>query len=173
MLVFETLKNKKSDLLNSNTCSYSRLYGSLTTNPQKNGQIFQHIRLKLSKYRFLFQCFMTGQLWRFTSEMNLMNKNGSWMYQDKEWHIPAESYNGGIEDQDSGDVLGLLDNATVHGSMVDLQDKMRSLSESQRWTRGIADRSGWFKLKNPLSGRVLTAQTSSTLTISGIQKQKL
>ena len=28
MLVFETLKNKKSDFLNSNTCSYSRLYGS-------------------------------------------------------------------------------------------------------------------------------------------------
>ena len=102
--------------------------------------------------------------------MNLMNKNGSWMYQDKEWHIPAESYDGGIEDQDSGDVLGLLDNATVHGSKVDLQDKMRSLSEGQRWTRGIADRSGWFKLKNPLSGRVLTAQTSSTLTISGTQK---
>ena len=99
-----------------------------------------------------------------------MNKNGSWMYQDKTWNIPAESYDGGIEDQDSGDVLGLLDNATVHGSKVDLQDKMRSLSESQRWTRGIADRSGWFKLKNPLSGRVLTAQTSSTLTISGIQE---
>ena len=114
---------------------------------------------------------MTGQLWRFTSEMNLMNKNGSWIYQDKEWHIPAESYDGGIEDQDSGFVLGLLDNNTVHGSMVDLQDKMRSLSESQRWTRGIADRSGWFKLKNPLSGRVLTAQTSSTITISGIQKK--
>ena len=95
------------------------------------------------------------------------------MYEDKAWNIPAESYNGGIEDQGSGVVLGLLDNATVHGSMVDLQDKMRSLSESQRWTRGLADRSGWFKLKNPISGRVLTAQTSSTLTISGIKKQKL
>ena len=99
-----------------------------------------------------------------------MNKNGGWMYEDKAWNIPAESYNGGIEDQGSGVVLGLLDNATVHGSKVDLQDKMRSLSEGQRWTRGIADRSGWFKLKNPLSGRVLTAQTSSTLTISGIQE---
>ena len=116
---------------------------------------------------------MTGQLWRFTTEMNLMNKNGSWMYQDKVWNIPAESYNGGIEDQDSGDVLGLLDDATVHGSKVDLQDKMRSLSESQRWTRGTADRSGWFKLKNPLSGRVLTAQTSSTLTISGTVKSRV
>ena len=97
-----------------------------------------------------------------------MNKNGSWMYQDKAWNIPAESYDGGIEDQDSGDVLGLLDNATVRGSMVDLEDKTRALSESQRWTRGIADRSGWFKFKNPYSGRVLTAQTSSILTISGI-----
>ena len=28
MLVFKTLKNKKSDFLNSNTCSYSRLYGT-------------------------------------------------------------------------------------------------------------------------------------------------
>ena len=27
MLVFETLKNKESDFLNSNTCFYSRLYG--------------------------------------------------------------------------------------------------------------------------------------------------
>ena len=31
MLVFETLKNKKSDFLNSNTCQYSRLYGMWTT----------------------------------------------------------------------------------------------------------------------------------------------
>ena len=105
--------------------------------------------------------------------MNLMNKNGSWMYQDKAWNIPAESYDGGIENQDSGDVLGLLDNATIHGSMVDLQDKMRSLSESQRWTRDIADRSGWFKLKNPLSGKVLTAPTSSILTISGIKEKNI
>ena len=29
MLVFETLKNKKSDFLNSNTCFCSRLYGNL------------------------------------------------------------------------------------------------------------------------------------------------
>ena len=29
MLVFETLKNKKSDFLNSNTCFCSQLYGIL------------------------------------------------------------------------------------------------------------------------------------------------
>ena len=37
MLVFETLKNKNSDFLNSNTCSCSRLYGILLVAPQNFG----------------------------------------------------------------------------------------------------------------------------------------
>ena len=100
--------------------------------------------------------------------MKLMNKNGNWMYQNKAWSIPSECYDGNIEDQDSGDVLGLLDDATAHGSKVVLEDKARTLIDGQRWVRGVADKTGWFKLKNPFSGRVLTSQTPSILIISGI-----
>jgi hypothetical protein len=44
MLVFETLKNKISDFLNSNTCFCSRLYGSLIN--QKNNTSFQKAAVK-------------------------------------------------------------------------------------------------------------------------------
>ena len=37
MLVFETLNNKKSDFLNSNTCSYLRLNGTYTFFQRKEG----------------------------------------------------------------------------------------------------------------------------------------
>ena len=43
MLVFETLKNKKSDFLNSNTCFCSRLYGRITFPIVNVIQIFEKV----------------------------------------------------------------------------------------------------------------------------------
>ena len=43
MLLFETLKIKKSDFLNSNTCFYSRLYGIRSCNNHTGEAILQEL----------------------------------------------------------------------------------------------------------------------------------
>ena len=100
--------------------------------------------------------------------MNLLNKNGKWMHQEKAWTLTAEESEGNIEDQSSGKVLGLLNDGTEIGTLVVLESKKRSVcSEGQKWLRDYADEGGWFRLKNPLSGRVLTAQDQTIISITG------
>ena len=100
--------------------------------------------------------------------MKLLNKNGKWMHQEKAWTLTAEESEGNIEDQSSGKVLGLLNDGTEIGTLVVLESKKRSVcSEGQKWLRDAADEGGWFRLKNPLSGRVLTAQDQTIISIAG------
>ena len=99
--------------------------------------------------------------------MKLVNKNGSWSHQEKVWNMPTEGSYGHIEDQASGEVLSLWNDSTDLGSMVGLEPKDRHLSDEQLWTRGMADGNGWFRFKNPISGRVLSVQTFSSATIAG------
>ena len=90
------------------------------------------------------------------------------MHQEKAWTLTAEGSEGNIEDQLSGKVLGLLNNGTEIGTLVILESKKRSVcSEGQKWLRDAADEGGWFRLKNPLSGRVLTAQDQTIISITG------
>ena len=111
-----------------------------------------------------------GQRWKFNDDMKLMNKNSNWLYQENSWTITAEGSEGNIEDQSSGKVLGLFNNNTELGTMVVLEPKKRSVSsEGQKWLRDLADESGWFRLRNPLSGRVLTAQTPTITALAGIK----
>ena len=78
------------------------------------------------------------------------------MYQDNAWTITAEGSVGNIEDQSSGKVLGLLNDGKDMGTLIILESKKRSLcSEGQKWLRDMNDENGWFRLKNPLSGKVL------------------
>ena len=89
--------------------------------------------------------------------MKLVNKNGDWIYHDNAWTITAEGSVGNIEDQSSGKVLGLLNDGKEMGTLVILESKKRSLcSEGQKWLRDMNDEDGWFRLKNPLSGKFLT-----------------
>ena len=100
--------------------------------------------------------------------MKLLNKNGSWVHHEKAWTLTAEGSEGNIEDQLSGKVLGLLNNGTEIGTPVILESKKRSVcSKGQKWLRDAADEGGWFRLKNPLSGRVLTAQDQTIISITG------
>ena len=102
------------------------------------------------------------------NNMKLLNRNGSWVHQEKAWTLTAEGSEGNIEDQLSGKVLGLLNNGTEIGTPVILESKKRSVcSEGQKWLRDAADEGGWFRLKNPLSGRVLTAQDQTIISITG------
>ena len=115
-----------------------------------------------------FETQFVGQLWKLTNEMKLINKNGNWMHDNLAWTITAEGSEGNIEEQSSGKVLGLLNDATDIGTPVGLESKKRSVSsDGQKWLRDIADVNGWFRLKNPLSGRVLTAQSSTVIAIAG------
>ena len=95
--------------------------------------------------------------------MKLVNKNGGWEHLDKLWNLPSEGYEGHIEDQASGDVLGLWNDATALGTMVGLEPKDQPLSDEQKWVRGIADVNGWFRLKNPCTGKVLSVALSSMI----------
>ena len=99
--------------------------------------------------------------------MKLVNKNGSWTHQDKVWNIPAEGSYGHIEDQLSGEVFGLWNDATDIGTLVGLEPKDRPQSDEQIWQRGDADGNGWFRFKNPCSDKVLSVQTFSSPTIAG------
>ena len=109
-----------------------------------------------------------GQLWKLNDNMKLINKNGSWIYQDNTWTITAEGSVGCIEDQASSKVLGLFNDCKDLGTLVILESKKRSVcSEGQKWLRSMTDEHGWFRLKNPLSGRVLTAESSSVIAITG------
>ena len=90
------------------------------------------------------------------------------MHENFAWTITAEGSEGNIEEQSSGKVLGLLNDSTDIGTTVVLESKKRSVSsDGQKWLRDIADVNGWFRLKNPLSGRVLTAQSSTVTAIAG------
>ena len=40
-------------------------------------------------------------------------------------------------------------------------------SEGQKWLREVPNKSGWFRLKNPYSGKVLTAQNATITSITG------
>ena len=109
-----------------------------------------------------------GQLWKMNNNMKLLNQNGSWVHQEKAWTLTAEGSEGNIEDQFSGKVLGLLNNDTEIGTLVTLESKKRSVcSEGQKWLRDVTDEGGWFRLKNPLSGRVLTVQDQTITSITG------
>ena len=71
------------------------------------------IRPKLI-YEYLFDYFFSifqGQLWKLTDEMKLINSNGNWLHQGNAWTITAEGSEGNIEDQTSGRVLGILNDA--------------------------------------------------------------
>ena len=101
--------------------------------------------------------------------MKLVNKNGGWTHQDKVWNIPAEGAYGHIEDQVSGEVLGLWEKATDLGTLVGLEPKERPQTDEQIWQRGVASPNGWFRFKNPCSNRVLSVQTFASATIAGIE----
>ena len=129
---------------------------------------FFKLQIICLKERFLV---LIGQLWKLNDDMKLINKNGNWIYQDNTWTITAEGSVGNIEDQSSGKVLGLLNDGKDVGTLVILESKKRSLcSEGQKWLRDMNDENGWFRLKNPLSGKVLTAQTSSIIALTGKER---
>ena len=80
---------------------------------------------------------------------------------------------GYIKHKQSLEVLGLLDGDTIEDTEVILEAKKEVSNNTQKWvkddseidSKDLAD--GWFKLKNLISGRFLTATSPTVLTVSG------
>ena len=80
---------------------------------------------------------------------------------------------GYIKDKESLEVLGLLDGETIEDTEVILEAKKEVSNNTQKWvkddseidSKDLAD--GWFKLKNVMSGKFLTATSPTVLTVSG------
>jgi hypothetical protein len=64
--------------------------------------------------------------------------------------------------------LGLMDDATIKGTKVILETRDEQKRVGQEWFRSKLDSEGWFTLKNPISGRYLTAASNISTTITGI-----
>ena len=64
--------------------------------------------------------------------------------------------------------LVLMDDATIKGTKVILETRYEKTRVGQEWFRSKLDSEGWFTLKNPISGRYLTADSNISTTITGI-----
>ena len=113
-----------------------------------------------------------GQQWNHLKHSKqLVNKNigREWKYGKKKWIIADEGTEGTIEDQDSGYVLGLVENSNTNaGTMVILQEKNASTIGTQTWLRTKANSEGFFLITNPATGKVLTALNKDNITIRGM-----
>ena len=71
----------------------------------------------------------------------------------------------------SGNVYGInVDPADTNGNEIQLQPKDESSSDGQKWVREQVDGNGWFPLKNPNSGKILSAINESSLVARGKYK---
>ena len=94
----------------------------------------------------------------------LINRNQykKWLYDSTDPYVlPNEGATGYVE-HPNGMVLGILSNTTVV-----LEEKSSAITDDQKWLRGTGDNNDWFTLTNPKSGKVLTATSSSALSIEG------
>ena len=69
--------------------------------------------------------------------------------------------------------MGLLDGETTEDTEVILEAKEEVSKNTQKWVKDISEidskdlEDGWFKLKNVISGKFLTARSPTVLTASG------
>ena len=63
-----------------------------------------------------------------------------------------------------------LDNNTAGSAVV--EEALDATDAGQKWERSADDSSGYFTLKNPNSGKFLSAANADTLTIQGIKKRE-
>ena len=63
-----------------------------------------------------------------------------------------------------------VDPAKPNGNEIQLQPKDESSSDGQKWVREQDVGNGWFPLKNPNSGKILSALNESSLVARGKHK---
>ena len=75
---------------------------------------------------------------------------------------------GYVEDKATGKVLGILNNDTVSGTEVLLMEKVKPITERQKWSRLSVLSPGFlqrFALINSYSGKALTVHPDTKITI--------
>ena len=93
----------------------------------------------------------------------LINRNFlPWTYTNSAPYVLPDEGKEGFIEHPNGTVLSILSDDTVV-----LQAKSSPISDDQKWLRGALDANDWFTLTNPKSGKVLTAPSTSTLSIEG------
>ena len=104
------------------------------------------------------------QLWSLTKEgklINKLNRTEVWEYQDKVWNMR----DGYIQDQNSSNVIALMDDVKASGTRVILTTKINT-SDSATWTKGsVYDQ--WFHLKPEGFDLFLTAEGNNMTTVTG------
>ena len=69
--------------------------------------------------------------------------------------------------------MGLLDGETIEDTEVILETKKEVPINTQKWVKDVSEIDskdlvdGWFRLKNVVAGRFLTATSPTVLTVSG------
>ena len=69
--------------------------------------------------------------------------------------------------------MGLLDGETIEDTEVILEAKKEVSNNAQKWVKDVSEidskdfADGWFKLKNLVAGRFLTATSPTVLIVSG------
>ena len=101
-----------------------------------------------------------GQTWGFGFSGDLENDcEGTYGDMFFSWTIPAEHTEDYIEDQVTGQVLGLKDDSTVSGTEVIWESKFIPISIYQKWQRiPFPNIIGTFIMINPYSGKTLTVK---------------
>ena len=96
----------------------------------------------------------------------MVSKNGEWEFSNESWAtaLSKENWLEGHEiflKTSSGKILDLTNSRDKVG-LLNLQD----CGSWKKWLIVEAHEEGWFKLKKPNSGRVLTATTNSSTSIT-------
>ena len=90
-----------------------------------------------------------------------MNRTGIWEYQGKVWNMR----DGYIQDQNSSNVIALMDDVKASGTRVILTNRINT-SDSATWTKGsVYDQ--WFHLKPEGLNMFLTAESNNLTTVTG------
>ena len=85
----------------------------------------------------------------------------NWKYHSKSWNLPNEGEYGIVENQANGQILMLPNDDTKV-----LMSKSTPCN-CRNWLRSAADESGWVKLTNMQTGKLLTAPRANVLTTTG------
>ena len=104
------------------------------------------------------------QLWSLTKEgklINKLNRTEVWEYQDKVWNMR----DGYIQDQNSSNVIALMDDIKASGTRVILTTKTNT-SDSATWIKDLVYNQ-WFHLKPKGLDMFLTAESNNLTTVTG------
>ena len=115
----------------------------------------------------LIYFYVSAQLWRQNDDSKLRNRKGPWKYQSNSWIIPNITEIGHIEDDTSGQVLGLYEDALLSGTQVTLEPKRFPDTNHQLWLRSTTT-NGHFTFKNVASKTFLTGPNSVSSIIAGM-----